>query len=68
MTFILGYEKKNSKKLLNWNAEARIAFSHMQEMIAQCSLLYFLQEEGQVVKATDTSRYGIGGYLSQWIN
>jgi hypothetical protein len=64
---ILGYEKKNSKKLLNWNAEARIAFSHMQEIIAQCPLLYFLQAEGQVVLATDTSRYGIGGYLSQWI-
>jgi transposase InsO family protein len=65
---LIGYDKKARNKKLNWNAEARIAFSHMQDMIAKCPLLHFLQKEGQIVLTTDASRYGIGGYLTQIID
>ena len=62
------YNKNSRNKKLNWNGEARIAFSHMQEMIANCPLLYFLQDNGQIVLETDASQYGVGAYLFQMVN
>ena len=65
---IPGYDKKSRNRKLNWNAEAKIAWSHFQQMIGNCPLLHFLQDEGQIVLTTDASKYGIGGYLTQVIN
>ena len=63
-----GYTKKTSQKMLLWNAEAKIAFHHMVNMIEKCPLLYFLQSEGQIVLETDASNYGVGRYLYQLVD
>jgi hypothetical protein len=65
---IPGYNKKSRNTKLYWNAEAKIAWSHIQQMIGNCPLLHFLQDDGQIVLTTDASKYGIGGYLTQMIN
>ena len=45
---------------LVWNAEARLAYTAIKQMINDCPTMYFLVAEGVLYLYTDASDYGIG--------
>jgi transposase InsO family protein len=58
---------KRSNRLV-WNAEARLAYTAIKQMINDCPTMYFLVAEGVLYLYTDASDYGIGGYLYQVVD
>ena len=61
---IPGYTK-GSTKPLQWTDELRVKFKELQDAVANCCKLYFLDEELPIFLHTDASTYGVGGYLFQ---
>ena len=59
---IPGYTK-GSTKPLQWTDELRVKFKELQDAVANCCKLYFLDEELPIFLHTDASTYGVGGYL-----
>ena len=46
-----------------WTPEAIEAFEYCHQAISNCQELYFLEDTATPILQTDTSDYGIGGYL-----
>ena len=61
---ITGYTKVYTKSLRRTD-ELRIKFKELQDAVANCCKLYFLDEELPIFLHTDASTYGVGGYLFQ---
>ena len=57
--------QKGSTKPLQWTDELRSKFGKLQEAVANCCKLYFMDEELPIYLHTDASIIGIGGYLFQ---
>ena len=56
-----GKYQRTSK--LVWTTERSAAFQYCQQAIFNCQELYFLEDTATLILQTDTSDYGIGGYL-----
>ena len=56
---------KGSTKPLAWTNVLRTKFAELQEAVANCCKLYFMDEDLPVYLHTDASIIGIGGYLFQ---
>ena len=61
---IPGYTK-GSTKPLQWTDELRIKVKELQDAVANCCKIYFLDEDLPIFLHTDASTYGVGGYLFQ---
>ena len=59
-----GYTK-GSTKPLKWTTELEKKFVELQDAVANCCKLYFMDEELPIFLHTDASKVGIGGYLYQ---
>ena len=57
--------KKGSNKPLQWTSELTKKFTELQDAVANCCKLYFLDERLPIYLHTDASIYGIGVYLFQ---
>ncbi len=57
--------KKNSSLPLRWSEDLDKSFYKLQEAIADCTKLYFINDEDPIFLHTDASKYGIGAYLFQ---
>jgi len=60
--------KKNSKSLIKWTPTLEAQFNLLQEKVATCPKLFFLDETSPVVLQTDASNYGMGAYLYQLVD
>ena len=60
--------KKNSKSPINWTPELEAQFKLLQNKVADCPKLFFLDETSPVVLQTDASNYGMGAYLYQLVD
>ena len=60
--------KKNSKSLIKWTPTLEAQFNLLQEKVAACPKLFFLDETSPVVLQTDASNYGMGAYLYQLVD
>jgi len=58
------YKETKSKRLV-WTEETVTAFRTLQERIANCPKLYFMDDSSDIILETDASDYGIGAYLYQ---
>jgi hypothetical protein len=58
---LLGKYQRTGK--LIWTTESFAAFKLCQQAISNCQELYFLEDTATPILQTDTSDYGIGGYL-----
>ena len=63
-----GYSKKFRHTKLRFTTEQETAFKTVQEEIAKCATLYFLDPDAPVFLQTDASDYGIGAYLFQQVD
>jgi hypothetical protein len=59
--------KKSKHKVIKWTEESKKAFGEVQEAIGKCQKLFFLDEVSPIFVLSDSSKYGIGGYLVQII-
>jgi len=59
------YKRSNT---INWNAEAKIAFEHIRQLINDCPTMFFLTDTDPIYLHTDASDYGVSGYLFQVID
>jgi len=57
--------QKGSTKPLQWTDELRTKFAELQDAVANCCKLYFMDETSPIYLHTDASIIGIGGYLFQ---
>ena len=58
---------KGSKKL-TWTNESIAAFHFCRVAVSNCQELYFLGDTVTPILQTDSSDYGIGGYLYMIVN
>ena len=63
-----GYTKSTRNRKLDWNEEAMAAFKTIQDAIAECATLHFVDEKASIYLQTDASNYGIGAYLFQTVD
>jgi hypothetical protein len=61
---ILAYDQMKHRRLV-YSEEDIAAFEAMKAEIANCHMLYFMNDTAPVFVATDASDYGIGAYLYQ---
>ena len=61
---ITNYTKRSTKPL-SWTTEIKTKFVELQDAVANCCKLYFMDEDLPVYLHTDASVIGIGGYLFQ---
>jgi hypothetical protein len=59
------YEKRDSKKKLEWTDNLKQKFIECQKAIINCRKLYYVVPDAPVRVYTDASDYGIGAYLCQ---
>ena len=57
--------KKGITKPLTWTNELSLKVLELQDAVANCCKLYFMDEDLPIFLHTDASTYGIGGYLFQ---
>ena len=60
--------KKHSTLKLKWTPELDASFYDLQQKVAACQKLFFLDETSPVFLHTDASNYGIGAYLFQEVD
>ena len=57
--------KKRSQLVLKWTPQLDASFYDLQQKVAACQKLFFLDDTSPVFLHTDASNYGIGAYLYQ---
>ena len=57
--------QKGSTRPLQWTNELRTKFAELQDAVANCCKLYFMDAKSPIYLHTDASIIGIGGYLFQ---
>jgi len=62
---LVGYEKKNSKKKIEWTEEQKTQYESCKTAVVNCRKLYYEQDGLPIRVYTDASDYGIGAYLCQ---
>jgi hypothetical protein len=64
---LVGYEKKNSKKKIEWTEEQKLQYEtcNTAVQVVNCRKLYYEQDGLPIRVYTDASDYGIGAYLCQ---
>ena len=67
-TLLEGYTKSTRNRKLVWNDEAMAAFKTIEDAIAECATLHFVDEKAAIYLQTDASQYGIGAYLFQMLD
>jgi hypothetical protein len=67
-TLLHGYTRSARHTKLKMTSEAIESFRAIQQAIANCATLFFLDERAEIVLQTDASEYGIGAYLIQIID
>jgi hypothetical protein len=60
--------KKNSTIMLKWTPELEQSFYKVQDAVANCQKLFFLDDTSPIYLHTDASNYGIGAYLFQVVD
>jgi transposase InsO family protein len=61
-------ETKSKSKTLSWTPELEKEYFQLQEEVANCPALFFVNEHAMIVVMTDASDYGIGAYIYQVID
>jgi hypothetical protein len=60
---LIDIKKYKGSKKLTWTPESIEAFHFCRIAVSNCQELYFLEDTATPILQTDTSDYGIGGYM-----
>ena len=64
---VINYEKTKTQTI-DWTPELTKVFEEVQEAVANCPKIFFLDDVSPIFLHTDASNYGIGAYLFQVID
>jgi hypothetical protein len=59
------YTRSHHNHMLKWGADLEKAFYTLRDAVADCTKLFFMNDNWEIVLETDASDYGIGAVLAQ---